>query len=214
MSVVTAEERQYQTGYELGTFDVSIVHPSFYLGSGPLNFYEGIWSTFFSNPSRIQCCANESDDGPGLSALGYWAPVGYGATVEGAQGNGAESPDEGSYNYDLDLPILTNFTVTWVIGKPFPDKWVAAGDDNSTLQSHYLWSEIPEVVSLNCEPIIEASNATLTVTREDEMVGGFNLLDPPTVHQPAWSDYYLDHKSSGEVAPTLNSPTKKNITVR
>lgn len=207
-SAVTSEERQYQTGYELG---VGLTEPTFFLGSGPKNDSDGIWSTFFSNPSRVRCCANGTDDGPGLSALGYWAPVGLGSGVEGAQGHGGqafEDPDDGV--------TLTNFTVTWVIGKPFPDQWEAVSGESDTagFNAHYLWSEIPEVVVLNCAPVIENSTVTVTVTREDEQVVDFSITGPLSVHKPAWSDYYLHHNNSGEDSDNTQYQIKDNVTVR
>jgi hypothetical protein len=113
LSAVPSAEKQYYTGYELG---VGFEQPTFFLGTGPFNDIEGMWSNFFANPSRIRCCANGTDAGPGLSALGYWAPVGLDSDLVGSTSHEAsDSRGENLHNY-------TNFTVTWVIGKPFPDE--------------------------------------------------------------------------------------------
>jgi hypothetical protein len=179
------------------------------------NASDGSWSTFFSNPSRIRCCANGTDDGPGLAALGYWAPVGSGASLAGAQGHGAYTI--GAYAVGgLESTIITNFTVTWVIGKPFVDEWeaITGQNDSEAFNGHYLWSEIPDVVSLNCAPIIESSNATVTVASSDEQVADYSLSGSPSVHKPAWSDYYLLHNNTGENGDDVQYNLKYNMTVR
>lgn len=185
--------------------------PTFYLGAGPSNATDGIYSTFFANPSRVRCCANESDGGPGIAALGYWAPIGIGFEVLDAQGQGGQDFVDAAYSQ-----VLNNFTITWVIGKLFPDEWeeVEGSGENMVISSHYLWSEVPEVLSLNCAPVIENSTATITVTREDEQVVDFAITAPPIVHDLAWSDYFLHHNNSGEDGDDIAYNIMDNVTVR
>lgn len=209
LSAVTTSEKEYKTGYELGAFFSGAAETIFFLSSDT-NSTTGLSSTFFSNPSRVQCCANDTDGEPGLAALGYWAPAGDAADIlVGEAGHGAQDTHTNG-------TLLRNITIKWIVGKPFPDQWQ---QPNGSTEVHYLWSEIPEVNVLLCQPIIESSKARVTVKQDDESVLNFTLLEQPQPHEAAWSDYYLKHNitpgANGTLsAMSLYSPNSMvNITV-
>ncbi|CZR68661.1 uncharacterized protein PAC_18560 [Phialocephala subalpina] len=187
LSSVDDTARKYKKGYELGSFFGGEVETYFWLSSDT-NTSTGSASTFFSNPSRVQCCANETDGEPGLTALGYWAPLGVAEDlILSHPGHGAQ--DE---TVDGRGSLSRNITVKWVVGKPFPWQWTQVNQTSGP----FLWSEIPEVNVLTCQPVIESSRAEVTVKQEDESVVDFELLEQPEAHQPAWSDYYLKHNTT------------------
>jgi len=203
-SAVTADERQYQTGYELGVKRDSQQLTSFYLQSNPQSGAEGLASTFFTNPSRLVCCTNETNNEPGLAAIGYWSPIGEGYELYNAMGTSGTGTG---------APPITNMTIKFVIGKPFPDEWIEntpAGVDGTP---HYLYTAPPQVAVLNCAPIIEAGNATITIRQEDEIVIQSVSDGMSVVEDPAWGDYYLHHNNNSALAEGDIHPLN-NITVR
>ncbi|KAI1206168.1 uncharacterized protein F4807DRAFT_453588 [Annulohypoxylon truncatum] len=168
-----------KTGYELGLNR---------LGSNTLLFLDnnasmsGNYTTFFVSNKRMSCCQNMTTDGQiGTSSVGYWSPN---------QRNNSLYPD-----FATSWPA--NFTVKWIHGRPvegYHDLSSSSSSSSST-SPRLMWSEPPQMTALNCMPIIETVNASVTVSTEDSHVISFDLLDEPQPDQYAWSDDFKQHKN-------------------
>ncbi|KAI0901387.1 hypothetical protein F4806DRAFT_492275 [Annulohypoxylon nitens] len=166
-----------KTGYELGLDR---------LGSNTLLFLDnnasltGNYTTFFVNNKRMSCCENITDDQIGTSSVGYWSPN---------LANNSLYPD-----FATSWPA--NFTIKWIHGRPvegYHDR--TSTSSTSVSKPRLMWSEPPQMAALNCMPIIETVNASVTVSTEDSHVISFDLLDEPQSDQHAWSDDFKQHKN-------------------
>lgn len=166
-----------KTGYELGLDR---------LGSNTLLFLDnnasltGNYTTFFVNNKRMSCCENITGDQIGTSSVGYWSPN---------LANNSLYPD-----FATSWPA--NFTIKWIRGRPvegYHDR--TSTSSTSVSKPRLMWSEPPQMAALNCMPIIETVNASVTVSTEDSHVISFDLLDEPQSDQHAWSDDFKQHKN-------------------
>ena len=125
----------------------------------------------------IQCCFNQTDpsrvkDWSMPLAVGYW-------TVNYGEGNSVTG-DNG------------NFTVKWVFGEGgFPDYY-------SSSLPPIMFPSAPKLQSLNCMPIMETSEAEITVDKQTGRVQSYKILKDPAVDDSAWSDNFVFH--------TVNNP--------
>ncbi|KAI1457939.1 hypothetical protein F4805DRAFT_457381 [Annulohypoxylon moriforme] len=167
-----------KTGYELGLNR---------LGSNTLLFLDnnaslaGNYTTFFVNNKRMACCQNITDGQIGTSSVGYWSPN---------LANNSLYPD-----FATSWPA--NFTIKWIRGRPvegYHDR-TSSSSSSSTSLPRLMWSEPPQMAALNCMPIIETVNASVTVSTQDSHVISFDLLDEPQPDQYAWSDDFKQHKN-------------------
>lgn len=195
---VTANPSILQTGYELGldqcTPGPCLLDPKngastiLYLGR-TLNG-SGPYTTFFAHEKRLRCCENVTDEEIGPGSVGYWSP--------NLGGNRTFPNNLGTW------PV--NFTVKWIHGRPVEGyraiEPLVAGEVN-TIDPRLMWAEVPQMTVLNCAPIIETANASVTVDQADGRVIDFNITDAPVPEDSAWSDDFAVH-DSGLDGPTYN----------
>ncbi|KAI2467832.1 hypothetical protein F4781DRAFT_298912 [Annulohypoxylon bovei var. microspora] len=141
----------------------------------------GNYTTFFVNNKRLQCCDNITDGEIGTSSVGYWSPNLRNAT----------------FYPDFATSWPANFTIKWIHGRPVEGYHdvSASSTSSSTSAPRLMWSEPPQMAALNCMPIIETVNASVTVSTEDSHVISFDLIDEPQPDQYAWSDDFKQHKN-------------------
>ena len=142
-------------------------------------------TTTFADPARLVCCANETDNVPGPASIGYWSINTY---------EGSDTP-------------TGNFTVKWIVGEAIEPQFV---DLKNT--SHFVWQNQPSIAALNCQPIIESANASVTVDLANGAVQGYSILDAPDMATSAWSDDYEEHNTTDTNAEPFTGQT--NVTVR
>ena len=142
-----------------------------------------------SNHTRLNyftSFANQST--PSRVSIGQWLPYGYGT--------------------EESLYINSNFTVLW-INASFP-RWY---DDISTGPSRLIFSDKPQVAALNCMTILEAANASVTVSVNDGSVQEYKLLDQPRNATEAWIEIGSHWANETEYRNTPGYP-QYNDTVR
>ncbi|KAI0843591.1 hypothetical protein F5Y06DRAFT_7055 [Hypoxylon sp. FL0890] len=142
----------------------------------------GNYTTFFVNNKRLQCCQNITNGEIGSSSVGYWSP----------------NLRNGSYYPDFATSWPANFTVKWIRGRPvegYREKYPPESGNTGSGPPRLMWAEKPQMAALNCMPIIETANASVTVSTDDSHVIDFNLIGEPQSDPYAWSDDFKQHKS-------------------
>ncbi|OTA99510.1 hypothetical protein M426DRAFT_67631 [Hypoxylon sp. CI-4A] len=167
-----------KTGYELGLSG---------LGDNTMLFLDknaslhGNYTTFFANNKRLQCCENVTDGQIGSSSVGYWSP----------------NLSNGTYYPDFATAWPANFTIKWIRGtsvEGYHAKTNPGVDSSSSGPSRMMWSEKPQMAALNCQPVIERADASVTVSTQDSQVIHYELTGNPVADPYAWSDDFKQHK--------------------
>ncbi|KAL9115454.1 MAG: hypothetical protein Q9227_000775 [Pyrenula ochraceoflavens] len=162
---VNVNPRGLKTGYELT--DTSDGSSGPYRGTY-LPLGNQMYATFYAHESQLICCANETNDGPGKAAIGYWSKQG-----------------------PPDLYTSTNFSVMWLVGNPMEQLY----EDKENL-THFIWSEPPELTGINCLPVIESADAEITVDTATKTVQSYTISGNPKNYTAAWHDRYVGHNRS------------------
>ncbi|KAJ2985066.1 hypothetical protein NUW58_g5732 [Xylaria curta] len=178
-------------GFELGLSDAGD-NALLYLDRQPDD--HGNYTTFFVTDKRFQCCQNETNGQIGPGSVGYWSPH---------LRNGSSYP-----NFAGTWPA--NFTVKWIHGLPV--------EGYCGILSTYgcfprlIWAEKPRMTALNCMPIIETANATVTVNGADGRVVDFTLRGEPRPDDHAWSNDFKQHQYDPRKSPfAINITTSYGI---
>ncbi|KIW31793.1 uncharacterized protein PV07_03385 [Cladophialophora immunda] len=137
--------------------------------------YHEVWSgnltTFFADDYTLVCCANMTNGEPGQAAIGYW-----------------------SVNTDRKGYTAGNFTVKWIVGKPYGQLAMPQLTSSYSQQfGFFVWKKIPKMTALNCMPIFETASAVVTVDVASATVQQYHLTTRPLNDSTAWSDPWLVH---------------------
>jgi hypothetical protein len=165
------------------------------------------YTTLTPSGDMIACCSNESyaksSDTFAPVVFGYWAPI-YGSHLF--------EPSSSIWPYG-------NFSVKWIYGQgrfvpPF-------GSVDQFYPGGLVWSEIPQIQAFDCMPIIETSEAEVTVDITNGNILAYHLLDQPKPDESAWSDAFIVRNLTEPLKtysydPELNNKSQisQNITVR
>lgn len=177
---VTSNPKGVSTGYELGT--------------NPNQDYstEFLDTTFFSNPARIVCCTNSTEDPTEGSAIGYWS----------------SSNEQPFWEYEGPINISTK----WIYGDAVSGFHRVEGLNErlSSDADHFIFRNVPEITALRCIPIIETADADVTVERETGNVQSFSIAGEPKAVDDVWSEAFVLHKQSIDPAKQylVNSTTR------
>ncbi|KAI0096452.1 hypothetical protein GGR51DRAFT_567199 [Nemania sp. FL0031] len=137
---------------------------------------QGNYTTFFANNKRFQCCQNKTDGSASTGSVGYWSPN---------LRNGSSYPD-----FAESWPA--NFTVKWVHGLPV--EGYCGIVPTFGCFPRLMWAKKPRMAALNCMPIIETVDATVTVDAADGRVVNFTLNSEPRSDDNAWSNDFTQHQ--------------------
>ena len=151
-------------------------------------------TTTFADTGRILCCANHTDNEPGLSSIGYWSVNKY---------RQIDSEED-----ILGVAPYPNFTVKWIVGRA-----VAPQFRDRENASHFIWQEPPSMTAINCQPIIETADASVTVDPATGNALDFSISDSPNIVTSAWSDNFEAHVSTNST-DELRNDGQVNVTVR
>ena len=121
----------------------------------------------------VTCCAQESEHLPDKASIGYWSPV------------NVKLYDDVPQNTSQYIHQTDNFTVKWIHG-PAPVNYPSV----SGLTPQLIWPEAPKLAMLNCAPIIETANASVTVDLATNKVQSYTIMDEPRPHPEAFSDNF------------------------
>ncbi|KAI3342654.1 hypothetical protein F4824DRAFT_115259 [Ustulina deusta] len=178
-------------GFELGLSDVGD-NALLYLDRQPDD--QGNYTTFFANNKRFQCCQNKTNGQIGPGSVGYWSP----------------NLQNGSFYPDFAGTWPANFTVKWVHGLPV--EGYCGILPTFGCMPRLMWAEKPRMAALNCMPIIETANATVTVDAADGRVVDFALHGEPRPDGHAWSNDFKQHKYNETVSGfAINITTSHGI---
>ncbi|KAJ8120144.1 hypothetical protein ONZ43_g3074 [Nemania bipapillata] len=178
-------------GFELGLSSFG-KNTLLYLDQKPND--HGNYTTFFANNKRFQCCENKTDEQIGTASVGYWSP----------------NLQNGSYYPDFAGTWPANFTVKWIHGRPF-EGYCGIVPTHGCIP-RLMWTEKPRMSALNCMPVIETANVTVTVDAEDGRVVDFELHGEPQPDEHAWSDDFVQHKfNQSETDFAINITTSHGI---
>jgi hypothetical protein len=132
------------------------------------------------NLEWINCCANETSEGDGSAAVGYWANAN---TLELTSTWIDGYPIEGRYtpyyteNHNISTPLETNPKDPIVIDGPLKPEL-------------FLWKEPPRMAAISCEPRIEEADAMVTVDIKTGLVGDYNITSTMRNATGAWTYPY------------------------
>lgn len=148
----------------------------------------------FTVPRRMACCANGT--GSGQSVVAYWSSNSKESLLE----------EQASVSIDENAPEnlreangwSNNFTIKWIVGPaastpisgadPLPNQVQSnIGYANETL---LYFTKEPKASILNCLPIIEQANASITVARSSGRILTSTILDKPEPAPGAWDHPY------------------------
>lgn len=130
------------------------------------------YTYYYANWKRLLCCQNLTDGEIGRSSVGYWSP-------------NLDLSNANPYKADS---WPKNFTVKWIRGRPVEGYRLAFAQDDDEHGVRTMWAEKPEMAALNCLPVLEVANASVTVDAKSGRVTDFDILNQPQPDTAAWAD--------------------------
>ncbi|KAI1174675.1 hypothetical protein F4777DRAFT_553044 [Nemania sp. FL0916] len=175
----TVNPNDPKVGFELGTLDDSWVQPrGFYLGEGHLG---DPWTSFFVNKQRLQCCENKTSEFIGVASIGYWSP---------------NWPPNSSRSYpQISYAWPNNFTIKWIHGRP-TERILEAERPSIEAVKRLIWVEPPQMMALNCQPMIETANTQVTLDYDSKRVLSYKILDIPRAYEQAWDSPWIEDNAN------------------
>ncbi|KAE8449814.1 hypothetical protein EG329_007291 [Mollisiaceae sp. DMI_Dod_QoI] len=144
------------------------------MGGGKYTYWDDSnpYFSFFATDYRLKCCGNETNGTVHQAAIGYWSPP-------------ADSPHSG-------------IVVKWLTGHPYATQFNDSTDadhrspgEGYGAHIHWVWKDIPKVTALNCTPIFESANASITVDVSTGIVQNYTINDTPQADPNAWAYNYV-----------------------
>lgn len=183
-----------EKGYELGRFvqreDTSMEHSSILITyRDPETVECGIQedTSFYSDPNRLVCCENITDDVVGPGSTGYWSDITQEFLAELV-----EPCDYGDCRHGPWWP--RSIAVKWVHGRPIEGYSVI----NETDHTHMVWAEQPALSVSKCIPVIETADSWVEVDVATGNVLDFSITGEPQADDWAWKDGYESHSYTEE----------------
>jgi len=118
-----------------------------------------LWSDYVDRGSDVgyfTCCANQTNGEPGDAAIGYWSDMGV---------------SSGKFE--------SSMTAKWITGRPLNGTFKT--NNRSIPRPLWIWSEEPKVAAINCTPIYEQANASVSVELQTGSVQDYKILDQPQI---------------------------------
>jgi hypothetical protein len=148
----------------------------------------------FSAPRRMGCCTNGTVPGS-QSAIAYWS-----SSSPMTDARPGESVDKnGTKNLKELTAWSNNFTIKWIVGPtastiisgadPVPNS--VTSDVGFANESLLYFTEEPQMSILNCMPMIEQTNISITIAKSTNQVLQARILEAPQPATGAW-DYPWD----------------------
>jgi len=170
-----------------------------------------VFTSSLSRPKAPQCCLSESDETKNEVSIGYWS---------------INSPSPwrgGSGGFNGSWPL--NVTVKWIHGEavPWPSNYTygdiyGPGYRNfaDELKTGLMFHTVPDIQALNCRPIIESAEASVTIDYLSGVVVDFDILDTPQVVEEPWSDPFVVRSEAGNTRGIFGVGNNQtyNITTR
>lgn len=129
--------------------------------------------SFFATNYRMKCCGNETDGVVNEASIGYWSPP-------------ADNTHQG-------------IVVKWLTGHPYAIQFNDSTDTKNLSPGegygahlHWVWKDVPKVTAMNCTPIFETANASITVDVSTGIVQNYTIDDTPRLDPNAWAYNYVE----------------------
>jgi hypothetical protein len=162
------------------------------------------------------CCANETDGKPGDTAIGYWTNQ-----LWREHRSGDIYSDNGGIYDGSGMSMTAKLIVGRALEKLYQPNFASQSYLPPPL---YIWVQQPEFVLVNCTPVIEHANVSVSAELETGVVHDYKVLGPLKNATEAWIDNYLIHNTSVDYAEgwgwlnhwgiQMNSTAYENLTVR
>ncbi|RAR01866.1 hypothetical protein DDE82_006204 [Stemphylium lycopersici] len=133
-------------------------------------------TTVLSDSRRVACCANGTSEQPRRNVIGYWSP---------ATPNGEKFPFTSS---SWPLSIVTK----WIVGN-------AIAVENEYGERVLYYTEKPKMQAARCEPIIETTEATISVDARSGSIISYDISSPVTSIDHAWAEVFTEHEVTSGV---------------
>ncbi|KAF1974355.1 hypothetical protein BU23DRAFT_531901 [Bimuria novae-zelandiae CBS 107.79] len=160
----------------------------------------------FTVPRRMACCANGTDPEK-QSTIAYWSNNSTLNEEETEVPVGAEGPEV------LRVPgnYPRHFLIKWIVGQAATTPVsgaeallsLAVGNGNETL---LYFLHRPQISIMECTPIIEQANASITFAKTSSQIFDFHLLHEPHPAPGAW-----DHAYDIEYSAPRSSTCRGNV---
>lgn len=188
---LTNHPRGPNVGYELA--DSGFVVGPTYLRPADGDYF----ATFYAREGQLTCCANQTSDGPGRAAVGYWSKLGT----------------------RFSSTVTSNVSVMWLVGYPIEGLYQRMNKATGSTTSHWIWSEPPTLTGINCLPLMESADAEVTIDPITSIVQSHNIIGKPRNFTAAWQDRYVKRNRStgtdaGPSPESIDYIPQGNITVR
>jgi len=192
--------------------------------NSPINLEKGYALTGMANRGPrfgyYTCCANETDGTPGDTAIGYWTnQLWTDDPIAQAQDDptGAYGGTGGSYGGSE-----MSMTAKLIVGRTFDKLYQPNPSGENNNPPLYVWVDQPELVMVNCTPVIEQANVSVSAELKTGVIHDYKILGPLQNASGAWTDNYLIHNTSIDYAEEWelaygsgqNITTYDNLTVR
>jgi hypothetical protein len=171
--------------------------------SGKIEFYSlptdifmgtDVHTTVLASDRAAGCCQNGTATNPQRSVLGYWSPV----------IPSDKTPNFYDYPYE-NLPWPLILTTKWIVGRP-----VVVKDYND--ENVVLFKEQPRIQMARCEPIIETTEALVTLDASTGDVHSYHTEGKAAKVDVAWADVFTRHEDpEARINDTYSSLTQ-NLT--
>ena len=160
-----------------------------------------------ANQARVFCCHNETDD-VGRSAVAYWSHTNPEQFFQ------PDIVSQQSYVWNGRGPSHWpgNFTIKWMVGPTVKSKMTIYTDSAPGDYNVMQFKEVPSMQFLNCKPVIEQSNAKITVARSSGEVLNYRLLDAPQPQNDAWTAHFQNGRVGSDGSLSNYTYIRPNIT--
>jgi hypothetical protein len=151
-----------------------------------------VFTSSLSRPKAPQCCLSKSEETKNEVNIGYWSI------------NSPEPWRGGSGHFNGSWPL--NITVKWIHGEgaSWPSNYTYGdiyGDGYrnfaSELKTGLMFHTVPDIQAVNCRPIIESAEASVTVDYLSGVVADFDILSTPRAVGEPWSDPFAIRSEAG-----------------
>ncbi|KAK6002785.1 hypothetical protein QM012_001535 [Aureobasidium pullulans] len=134
------------------------------------------------------CCANDSGHTPGETAIGYWNNQVW---IDDDGTTGDFGFGGGSYQGSA-----MSMTAKLIVGPTLETLYRPNAPAHSTYPPLYIWTKQPDLVMVNCTPIIEHANMSVYAEIDTGVIHDYKILGSPQNATEAWIDNYLLHNIS------------------
>ncbi|KAF5845510.1 hypothetical protein GGP41_003090 [Bipolaris sorokiniana] len=128
-------------------------------------------TTILADATAISCCSNGTMEQPRRNAIGYWSVA---------------TPNNESFPFtSASWPL--SFVTKWIVGEGITVQY--------RNEEHYLYfREKPKMQAARCQPVIETTEATVSVDAHSGAVHSYEIKKPVSPIDFAWAEVFVKHQ--------------------